>query len=152
MHRGDLFTLRQGVGAVTSATVAWCRETSRYGADGRWSCYIRGDPAGGPDVGLVFPTEFDVYPRVAFQAYEHGGAVTDWHDDGTVTGDSCILSVGATRRFQIRAHGSDDVLSFEVPEDSLICMSARFHSCYQHRIGPEAVSEPRWSFVFRTKG
>lgn len=152
MNRPELFVVRFAVGAVTSALVAWCREASRYGADGRFSCYVRGDPAGGPEMFPPFGAgEFDEFPTVVFQAYADGGATTDWHDDASMTGDSAILSIGSTRRFQIRPHGTDDVLSVEVPEDSLVWMAARFHSLFEHRIGPEPVDGPRWSFVFRTK-
>ena len=92
--------------------------------------------------------------HIAFQAYRDGQAVTPWHDDRTMTGDSMILSVGATRRFQIRPYNGStfgEAVHLYLPHDSLIVLPADFHDYYQHRIGREGdVSTERYSFVFRT--
>jgi len=140
-----VFSFRYGVG-LADALTPLAEQLTTWDDSGRFCCT---DPLGVEWAVEQIASRYDLKAStVVFQAYRDGTAVTPWHDDRTMTGDSMLLSVGATRTFQIR--NGERVLRFPAPHDSLIYMPASFHERFEHRIGPEAVSEPRYSFIFRT--
>ena len=123
----------------------------RFDSTGRWSCMINDDDQ--VDAAIVYAEGIIGEPvtGVAFQGYRDGEAVTPWHDDRTMTGISAILTVGATRLFQIRAYDNVDAFGIVADHGSLIVLHSEFHHHYQHRIGPEPdVHTPRYAFLFRT--
>ena len=141
VHRCD--TVADTLGEVAERVTVW-DETGRY------STMI--EPSSIPAaVAVVESVIGEPVTGIAFQAYRDGEAVTSWHDDRTMTGLSAVLTVGATRLFQIRAYDTADTFDIVADHGSLIVLHPEFHYHYQHRIGPEPdVHTPRYAFLFRT--
>jgi alkylated DNA repair dioxygenase AlkB len=92
------------------------------------------------------------FDTIAFHVYPDGYAVTDWHDDRQLCcgNTSEILSIGATRTFEIRDKQNQRVIALDVRHGDIFWMDPDFHDHYQHRIAPDpGLLEERWSFVFR---
>lgn len=142
VHRAD-------VAADMLATVA--ERIVEWDGGGRDSQVITGDPWVDAVAVVVTSLLGERPTTVAFQAYRDGTAGTDWHDDRTMTGVSGILTVGATRLFQIRAYDTAETWDITADHGSFIVLPTAFHHHFQHRIAPEPdVHDPRYSFLFRT--
>ena len=133
-------------------------DVTGYDVDGRYTQMVTDYPEVQTAMASLASKFMTGFTSCALQSYRDGTATTPWHDDRTMTGASCLLSVGATRTFQIRPYFDDGVeaddgglMQFETAHDGLLWMAPDFQVRFQHRVAPDpVVMSDRFSFVFRT--
>lgn len=151
-----MLTVRHRPDLATPALLAWLRPFVSYDAGGRSSAIVKDElaplPAELAPVTAAFPGAYHV---IALQAYRDGAATTPCHSDGTVTGFSLILSLGATRTFRIHRGDCDsptDVMQIECTRGTVVVMEAHFHDTWHHQLAADpGVTEERLGLVFRSK-
>lgn len=94
------------------------------------------------------------FNRALANYYRDGSDSVDWHaDDELELGvDPVIasLSLGAQRTFQLRHNTSKEKIAINLPHGSLLLMSAKIQTFWQHRIAKVPnLDEPRVNFTFR---
>lgn len=129
------------------------RALFEYGpGEDRATGYIYGDcdwPDGFPGDALLDQLEQTLGVRFTialYQAYRNGTGC-DWHTDDAFDAQA-ILSLGATRTFEIRRDGKHEWLN--LADGDLVYMPPGFQQGSEHRVPVEDVAGERVSLVFRT--
>ena len=93
---------------------------------------------------------------VNINLYSNGSQGVGWHsDDEQIFGNAgdnvtiISLSLGATRTFEVKRKGTDDVLACFLKAGDVLIMSGQFQRFYVHRIPKEWCSEPRINLTWR---
>ena len=86
--------------------------------------------------------------------YRDGRDSMGWHadDEKSLGADPTIASVsfGAERRFQFRHRASRDIITVDLPHNSLLVMAGPCQMFWKHRIAPTTKNvEPRINLTFR---
>ncbi len=139
---------------VLPRLTAWCAGAGqRYRYSG-----ICHEPTPWPQPLCTARTAVEKHIGTAFNSalisyYRNGGEYIGWHSDNEASmgAQPCIasLSLGATRRFQLRPRQGGKTLSIELPAGSLLLMRGHSQRHWQHRLPPSSVARGRINISFR---
>jgi len=95
------------------------------------------------------------FNSVLVNLYRDGADSVAWHSDNEpelgIEPTIASLSLGATRRFDLRHNVSGETVKLDLPAGSVVVMAGRCQADWVHRIAKtKRVSEPRINLTFRT--
>ncbi len=100
-------------------------------------------------------TAATTFNSVLANLYRDGSDSVDWHsDDEPELGHNPViasLSLGATRRFDLRHKDTKERVSIELPAGSVVVMSGGCQTNWAHRVAKtKKATQPRINLTFRT--
>ncbi|MGH1481596.1 MAG: alpha-ketoglutarate-dependent dioxygenase AlkB family protein [Geminicoccales bacterium] len=150
---------RQETAALFGRKIPLPRLTAWYGDGGYAYSGIRHEPAPMTPALLALKSEAEAlsgqgFNSVLINLYRDGRDSMGWHsDDEPVLGDEPIiasLSLGATRRFQLKHRHADERVSLDLAHGSCLVMQGRCQACWRHQL-PKTKKQvlPRINLTFR---
>lgn len=158
----DEIDWRQETATLFGRKIPLPRLTAWYGDAGYAYSGIRHEPALWTPTLRALKSEVEAWARTRFDSvlanlYRHGRDSMGWHsDDEAVLGPAPLiasLSLGATRRFQLKHRDGDERLSLDLTHGSCLVMQGLCQSCWRHQV-PKTKKpvRPRINLTFRTVG
>lgn len=150
---------RQETATLFGRKIPLPRLTAWYGEHGYAYSGIRHEPVPMPPILTALKGEVERIASLAFNSvlinlYRGGRDSMGWHsdDEADLGRDPVItsLSLGATRRFQLKHRQSSELITLDLPHGSCLVMRGRCQACWRHQV-PKTRKPvaPRINLTFR---